>query len=224
MAAAPPTLMAVPTGIHVRVQHHPARVELLKRLTPRLRPYKPSVVVDPGGDVPSAWRCYRHCLVEPWEGDRLLIVQDDAWPATGFAKALKQIVVSHPDSMIALFMAGAPWRTADLIKRAARGGRRYAAVHPRDFAATVALLWPRADAEAFVAWTDEHPPAADSGDDNVVGAFIRATGRHVVVTVPSIVQHPDDVPSLIGRRHSHGRNKFRVACVFYDGDVSRLDW
>lgn len=217
--------MSVPTGIHVRVQHHPARAELLARLTPRLRPYKPSVVVDPGGDVASAWRCYRQCLVEPWDGDRLLIVQDDAWPATGFAKALKQIVVSHPDSMVALFMAGAPWRTKRLIDKAAMAGRRYASVHPRDFPATVALLWPRADAEAFVSWTDEHPPTdPESGDDNVVGEFMRKTNRRVVVTVPSIVQHPDDVPSMIGRRHANGRNRFRVAAVFYDGDVSRLDW
>lgn len=212
------------TAVHVRVQHHPARADLLARLLPRLRPYKPSVVTDPGGPVASAWRCYRACLATPWQGDRLLIVQDDAWPATGFATALNKIVAAHPESMVALFMAGAPYRTARQILLAARAGRHYTAVHPSDFAATVALLWPREDADAFLAWTDTNLKKHTVGDDNVVGAFLKATGRRVVVTVPSIVQHPDDVPSLIGRRHANGRNRYRVAASFYDGDVSRLDW
>ena len=49
----------------------------------------------------------------------------------------------------------------------------------------------------------------------MLGRWHRETRVRVLVAVPSIVQHPDDVRSLIGNGvGAHGRNPARTALFF----------
>ena len=86
-------------------------------------------------------------------------------------------------------------------------------MHPGDWTPTVALCWPAPLIPRFLAFADQNPALIRTGDDNVVGAFTSRESIPVWATVPSLVEHPDLEPSLIGRKASGGRNRFRVAAV-----------
>jgi hypothetical protein len=211
-----PVLGAAPTLL-VRIQHHPARADLLTDLLPQLHPLTVEVVEDPEPDErPSAWRTYRECLLRPCAHDRLLVLQDDVIVADGFTGHVGALVASY--DMVALFLAGAPERSARRAREAHRRGDTYASMDARDWVPTVALAWAPVLAQRMVEWTDGRGiPRFYEGDDNLVGAFVRHHGITVWATVPSVVQHPDVVRSLVGRRNRHGRNPLRTAAIWQDG-------
>lgn len=220
--------------VHVRVQHHPSRAgAVLDRLLRSLLPVVPEIIRDDEMLPPSAWRTHRACLLTPLPDDatHLLVVQDDTYAADGFWHALHLILRRHPDRMVATFLAGAPVMRARQAQRLIRQQPcGYIEIdhdnrHGREFVPTVATVWPRADLTAFEEWlaAGNEPPANKRDDDPVVGTFCRKTGRAVVVPVPSLIQHPDDQPSTVGRPHRLGRNPFRVAAAF-TGQVAHLDW
>jgi hypothetical protein len=92
----------------------------------------------------------------------------------------------------------------------------------------VAVLWPAPLTRAFLDWsrTNKVPgmPRPRS-DDAVFGAWARMTRNSVLCTVPSLVQHPDDLQSTVGLRARNGNDKGRVAVSYIgDGDPLELDW
>lgn len=196
----------------VVVQHHPARAHLLPTLLPLLGECE--VVTDPEPDGKRApIRTYLACLRSmPSWASHLLIVQDDARPCLGFSRKCYELLAERPDDLIALFLGGAPVRSARLAQQAHRRGERWSRLHRSDWCPTVATVWPRALVTAFLEFLAARPPTG-TGDDSVVGEYVRANDVPVWVTVPSLVQHPDVEPSLIGRRAGHGRNRMRVAAV-----------
>lgn len=208
--------MADPPTLVVRVQHHPSRRELLDRLLPGLEGLPVEVVNDPEPNAkPSAWRTYRLCLRAQENASWLVVVQDDAIPADGFAAALPRILAANEGTIVCLFVAGAPVRFARELRQADARGARYVDHRWLDWTPTVATAWPAEQAARMIEWADHRGVAPDHiGDDNLVGRFVRETRAAVRATVPSIVQHPDIEPSLIGRRHRGGRNPLRVAAVW----------
>jgi hypothetical protein len=72
-------------------------------------------------------------------------------------------------------------------------------------------------------WAEENPLRLGHrdprSDDAVGGRWMRYERPKVVCTVPSLVQHPDDVPSTIGRKASNGMNKGRVAAFWIGGTL-----
>ncbi len=164
---------------------------------------------------PSAIRTYLACLqaFPPW-ASHLLVVQDDVRPGEQFRQRAENAVGEHPDDLVALFLAGAPHRSAQAARRAYRQGERWIRMDSHDWTPTVALTWPRARRDAFLQFVGDHPEIVRVGDDNVVGQFVRSTGIPVWAAVPSLVEHPDIEASLIGRKAGAGRNKMRVAAVF----------
>lgn len=198
----------------IRVQHHPARAELLDRLLPGLAGLPYEVVSDPRPDgKPSAWRTYRECLTRPHDAAWTIIVQDDTIPAAGLDVGIPEALSEHPGRVVCLFLAGAPIRTARRARAAHTAGERYVEIQAGDFTPTVATAWPVEIAAELVAWADENVDAEHRDDDSHVGKFMRHRERAVVV-VPSLFQHPDDNPSLVRRRHMSGRNKLRTAAVW----------
>lgn len=162
---------------------------------------------------------YLACLSEPFEGDWLLVLQDDAIPADGFHAA----VCGHLrrfDTLVALFLAGAPPSAARAATRAHSLGHDHVTLTGMPFVPTVALAWPRRVVELFHEWWANEDPQLVArrlklgNDDAVIGQFARESSEAVTVLVPSIVQHPDDAPSTCGRRASNGRNRYRVAALF----------
>jgi hypothetical protein len=215
------------TAIHCRIQHHPARSEILSRITDRLDG-EAEVVTDPHPDARdrSPWRTYRECLALPprW-CSHLLVLQDDAIPCRNLLAACRMIARDVP---VCLFLAGAPVRTAREATRAARRGERFVPVFATDWVPVVAVLWPVDLAQAVLDWAGENRLPGDPNprsDDAVVGRWARKTKQEVVATVPSLVQHPDDQPSTIGKKARQGRSAWRVAHMWIgDQDPLRIDW
>src|SRR5262249_8257017 len=81
----------------------------------------------------------------------------------------------------------------------------------------VALSWPRELAEDFLPFAEEYvrwrsgKRMLTTGDDPVVGKFVRARKLSVWATVPSLVEHPDTQRSLVKRRDYNGTNPARRA-------------
>jgi hypothetical protein len=200
-------------SLAVVVQHHPKRARLLDSLLPALG--ECDVISDPNPDgPPSAIRTYLACLraMPPW-ATHLLVIQDDARPCADFRGRARRAVIWKPETLLALFLGGAPARSARLAQQASRRGEDFVLMHASDWTPTVATVWPRVLARRFLAWCDEHPKLIKMGDDSVTGAWTTAEKIPVWATVPSLVEHPDVEPSLIGRKTGAGRNRFRIAAV-----------
>lgn len=202
-------------SLAVVVQAHPARAHLHQSLIAALGECE--VVMDPEPDGRRApIRTYLACLrAFPADAAALLVVQDDARPCENFRARAEQAVRERPNSLVALFLAGAPQRSARLAQQAHRRGESWVRMEARDWTPTVALVWPRQYAERFLDWATAYRGKNPKpiGDDNVVGAWTTAENVPVWATVPSLVEHPDVEPSLIGRKAGAGRNRFRVAAV-----------
>jgi hypothetical protein len=104
--------------------------------------------------------------------------------------------------------------------------RRYVTLFIRDFVPVVALLWPRHKAEEFMEWGQDARLPGDPNprsDDAVVGRWMILTRQEIRATVPSLVQHPDMEPSLIGRTPAWGKDRGRVALHLAEDGLA-YDW
>lgn len=212
--------------IHARVQHHPARAHLIPSLLPRLKGL-PVEVIEHSSDPPSPWAGYLRCLADLPACSHLLILQDDAVPVRNFTDQVRQIAIANPDVPVCLFLARLPRDASILAARALKAGQRYIQLPWRGFMPVVAVLWPLAKALEFRTWAEEHPSLPGQreprSDDAMAGMWKISTKQTVRATVPSIVQHPDMEPSLIGRRRAWGQDTGRVAFALAD-DALDYDW
>lgn len=205
--------------VAVAVQHHPSRAELIPPLLERLGG-PVDVVADPDPDGrPSALRTYLPCLTgHPASATHVVVVQDDAWPCEAFLERAGAALAARPDALVAFSVqgAGTPGRAVLAAHRRGESWARLPA-QKRGWVPTIALGWPVDHAAAFVAFALDRYPTDYQGDDAPVGAYAYQRRVEVWATVPSLVEHPDVVPSLIpGRRASAGRNRARVAAVMAD--------
>lgn len=143
-----------------------------------------------------------------------------------FASTVLAVARSRPADAVALFTPGVGLLARAVYDACARD-ERYAVLPPRDFIPVVALLMPRDFVDALRDWAVEKKlsPAMRSDDGNV-GRFCLETGWRVLATVPSLVDHPDDVESLVRNPHFAGLNPARVAACWTGPDWSplALDW
>lgn len=213
--------------IRVRIQHHPSRAELLPALRKALRPL-PVEVIEHSSDPPSPWAGYRLCLEHMPACSHLLIIQDDTVPAPNFAKALRGIAKANPDTPVCLFLSRLPRDASHEAEKAMKQNRRYIQLSWRSFLPIVAVLWPREKAIEFRDWTEANGTlpgirGEPRSDDAVAGRWKMATRQTIRACVPSIVEHPDQVVSTIGRRAAWGVDKGRVAALLAD-DAAAYEW
>ena len=92
-------------------------------------------------------------------------------------------------------------------------GERWAELSPATWPPAVCLVWPRALAEQLLAW---QPPERLhlASDDGNLEVWARQFGIRILACVPSLVEHADDVPSLMGTAHMGGNNPGRVAACW----------
>lgn len=199
----------------IAIQHHPSRAHLLGALRARLGDCE--VVRDPDPEGPrSALRTYRLALARtPRDAEHRIIVQDDAWPVSEFRALAVAAIRERPEHLIAFFVPGLG-QHRHAMKAAADRGEQWARLPRADFAPTVALCWPRELALDFVDWSEEKFPGPQMGDDGPVGAYARARKLEVWATVPSLVEHPNTEPSLLGKPSKGSANRGRVAALYAD--------
>jgi hypothetical protein len=165
----------------------------------------------------------------PAEG-HVCVLQDDAIVCRNFVPTLERIAEARPDSVVSLFLSKAPRRTYNRAS-VVFGKSRYVETNPADLVHVVGVLWPVAKAQSFVDWVEHSPKhrGADfsPSDDANVSRWKRNTRETVLCTVPSIVQHPDDVPSIVNahKQSRIGTDSGRTAGYWIgDADPLELDW
>lgn len=212
--------------LSVAIQHHPARSEILSRVISGLTPLHAEVVRDPEPDGDRhPWRTYRLALerTPEWATHRL-IVQDDALPCVSFPALLRAAVEAQPDRLLALCVCGRPTLCArDALAANARGDA-WIVLRRNQWVPVIALVWPARLVRPALEWVaGQSWPREFYADDEIVGRIARGLGETVLATVPSLVQHEDVTPSLIGKRHRAGGDPGRVAALFHP-DPGLIDW
>lgn len=105
------------------------------------------------------------------------------------------------------------------MNRALATGERWMLFPSAAFVPLVAIAYPAVVVERFLAFTnpDVWPSArrVPPADDSVVCHFARRSRLEVWATVPCLVDHRDDVPSLVKATHRPGPH--RRAAAFVDG-------
>lgn len=211
------------TRLQVVVQHDDRRAELLPRLLRHL-PGARVVTAERG----SCWRTYLACLRALEKGaSHLLIVQDDAVPCPDFLPTVEKVIAARPEAIIALFVSGSKLGGAQEVLDACSRGSNWALLAKNNFVPVVCTAYPRADVEALTAYADANPfSERRTSDDANVYQWMQAAKREAWATVPSLCDHNDFVPSLIGTMHSKGRNPVRRAACWTgeDWSPSQIDW
>jgi hypothetical protein len=204
-SASPP-----PSDLTIRVLHHPSRAKLLPRLLPRLGQHAELVP-----DTTHPWSGMKDVLSREVGTPHLLVIQDDSIPCQNFSRAVRNVIQEAPNRLIALFHARSkPAGSAVPVLLAEEGTFiELRLAKGSDWVPTVALVWPRA---LLGHWQKYRWAGSRNqrGDDLPVGQFARDHGG-CLACVPSIVQHPDDTPSLwFTKRERYGRDPTRLAARY----------
>jgi hypothetical protein len=144
------------------------------------------------------------------------VIQDDALVCRNFAGAVDAISYSNPDVPVVLFLGGFPQGTAGNFRKALMRKERYIWLMRSPIVPLVAVLWPKAKAQEFLDWEGKTTRA----DDGNAGRWHKETNQQIRVCVPSLVEHPDMVPSVKGGQKAHwGRDRMRVAVSFAENGL-----
>ncbi|MEI7033351.1 hypothetical protein [Streptomyces pratensis] len=175
------------------VMTHPAREPRARELAALLALDR--VVLDPFPDRgPSPLRTSLAGWGSIPEGPtHQLLVQDDVEAPASLLAQLAPVVRRRPDSAL-VFYANWDSRNGAMTRLAALAGAAWARAVPEEYTPTLAVLLPTALAREYVS----HARAEQSGtDDEALAAFLRATGRSALISVPHLVEHLGD-ESLVG--------------------------
>ena len=142
------------------------------------------------------------------------MIQDDVVVCKNFAGAVDAISFSNKDHPVVLFLGGYPQGTARKFMRALTRKDSYVWMHRSPIVPLVAVLWPKHKAEEFLSWADDHAKLMTRADDGNAGRWARDTFQEIRVCVPSLVEHPDMVPSVKGGQQARwGKDPQRKALI-----------
>ncbi len=220
--------------VHALIQAHPARADLAEGLLDCLGTGE--IVFDPEPDgVKSPWRTYQACIRRGVElGGPFLVIQEDVLICGRFMEGVERAVAAQKDNPLAFFVPAKPPAYTNAIYRAQEAGSAWAELPMGTWAPVVALAWPQALAEHLLGWIERTRfPPAWRADDEIIGRFVYEVGVPILASVPSLVEHPDTVNSVMNnhRRVGDGRDPGRRAYFFigdmeerYGCDATRVDW
>lgn len=215
-------------NISIAVQTHPLRLDLAQSLAEKVGGAE--VVSDPDPDhvLRSPWRTYRHALERTPEGaDWRVVLQDDVLPCRWFRDVLPSSLASRPGRVLTYYVGGSPAPCARQVREACARGNSWVELRDIRWCPALALAWPVELIAPFLAWVDEHRWRPEfRADDEIIGRWMRDAGLRPLASVPSLIDHPDEHPSLIGRRAMGGVDLARVAACFIDPacDARTIDW
>lgn len=215
--------------IEVIIQHHPRRAHMLPRLLSQFSQLKARAITDqfPDDEMPNPWRTYRHCLSQiKADSTHAVILQDDVTLCPGFEVAVQAAIAAQPDRLIALFIAGTPSEYVFPVHAASDAGRPWAVVGNSRWCPCVAVVWPYRLFVPLIEFVDlQNWPDVIRADDEILGRYLRAIDEPIWATVPNLVEHTDDVESLLGKRAMGGRDPGRVSACWNPGcDATEIDW
>lgn len=159
-------------------------------------------MADPDPTGPAwAWRTYREALLRtPEDCTHRVVIQDDALPVVNLEAAVAAQVADCPCRVLVLFVSGQARHTVNDMYTADREGESFCRLNLRDhFIPAVAVVWPREFCLPVVEWADKRKWNANAlrSDDAILREAAHSLGLEVWVTVPSLVDHVDDVPSVM---------------------------
>jgi hypothetical protein len=197
----------VDAEICVRIQHHPSRVGLPRRLVAHLDAFEDVLVVpdpEPNGIV-DAWRAHRACLesMTP-SASHLLLLQDDALPMPGFSASLREAIDEQPEAVLCAFAPGFGYLRAQFMQ-ASKDRARLVPLRVGAFVPCVAIAYPRAFIAGLLDWVDHRSSDRQrrqlrGADDGVLAMYCRQIRMQPLLIVPSIVEHDSSLQS-IGKLH-----------------------
>jgi hypothetical protein len=216
--------------VAVRIQAHPSRAHLWPNLIESLAPLPVEVSVH-SSEPPSPWLGYKQALSDLPDCTHLLLLQEDVLICRNLPLAVEKIAEAKPDNPVCLFLSWLPNHIVKDARQALLHGQRYIVARPAKFCPVVAVLWPVTAVERFLSWAEAaklpgHPGHVRS-DDAVLAEWIRRMHETVWIALPSLVEHPDTVPSVKGRNNAAwGRDKGRRALQWVgpERDPLELDW
>lgn len=189
----------------------------------------PVIVTDPKPEgARNTWRTYRACLqTGATLSEPFVILQDDCIPVPGFAAAAEQVRARKPDALLAFCLQGmihSTTRTA--FYRALEQGERLLRITPYNWVPAMALGWTPELARRALEWDAQaHLKLRESynADDARLFYFTRWAEVEVWATVPSVVDHPDDVPAVKNGSAGRGKRAWRTLLLL-EGDASEVEW
>lgn len=158
-----------------------------------------------------------------------LLLQDDVEVCRDLPRAVDAIAKAKPDECVTLFHSYLPNQNKIEILRALKwGGSPYVRSRYAKFWPVLCVLWPRQKISDFLLWAETARlpgmPNRVASDDAVFGEWGRQNQETLWVTCPSLVEHPDRVPSLIGRRALWGKDRGRCALQWIGKDVDPMEY
>lgn len=219
--------------VSVAIQAHPARAAMAEELNGCLGG-RAEIVYDPAPDdsLRSPWRTYREALERtPADATHRLILQEDVYVCDYFLDAVGAAVAAQPDRPLLFFVPGTPPHYVRAVLAACDRDESWAEMELRTWVPVVAMLWPARLIGPLLSWFDTQGfPAGMVADDEIVGRFLRAVEEPPLASVPSLVEHPDTVPSIMNGHRWNGDGKNpgrRAACWIGDCgycDARLIDW
>jgi hypothetical protein len=224
--------------VSVAIQHHPSRRAALARLRAQLPTAQVVTDPDPYGER-NPWRTYQQCLRRvPTGASHHLILQDDVIVCPDFIAGLEAAIAAHPTRVLSLCITENEPYNAQRVHIARLHGYSWVELMWLDQGSSPqALVWPARIAIDFAWWRAPSHPHIDAmciaqgglpwskDDSRVIAEYWKHRGITAIATVPSIVHHPDDHPSLTpippAIAHLHGA---RPTAYYTGKSALSVDW
>lgn len=173
------------TRLSSAVMTHPRRLADAEKLAAKLG--LDATVLDPS---PNAHPSTLRTALAAWgatmpEATHHLVIQDDVSAPISLRDLARQAAVRHPANALAFY---AHWtsRNGAIVRLAALSGASWVRAVPEEYTPTQAICLPVAVAEEFRQYASDN---VERPDDEVLSAFLRETGRIVLLAVPNPVEH-----------------------------------
>jgi len=212
--------------LSVAIMCHPSRLDLAHRLRRQLHNGRRTgtlidIVQDPDPDGErNPWRTARLAWQRtPPACSHRLVLQEDVIPCPRFLYHARRALAAKPDRITSFFLgtnATVTWRQM-LIADAQ--GAHWVQGFANTWVPALALAIPSRLVASLADYDDGSRPVAD---DDVYGRWTREHGLPWYATIPSLVDHDDDAPSLMRNPYSTGARV--AACPIGLTDPSLIDW
>ena len=182
------------------------------------------VVVDPDPFGPTnPWRTARKAWAAVADdATHHVVLQDDAIICNEFSEALELVADAQPTAIVALFVNWLGHIHAKAQLAACEATRSFARLPRYGWYPTVATMMPAALARDFGDFQTHKD--RQIADDAQLALWANPRGHHVLVTVPSLVEHDETALSTIAGHNRPDTRPRSAACFIGDTSPLDIDW